>query len=789
MQTYKIQHTKYDIRHTIYIVMLFLLTMPVFAFASATHGTIDDVYKYAWADKAGWINFGATHGGVAVTDDGLLGYAWSENFGWINLSLAGNGVKNNGEGVLSGYAWGDNTGWINFSGVVIDDLGKFSGTASGDITGTVNFNSAECPNCHVATDWRPKRVRGGALPPSVLSLPSTPASGFSILINNGQTYTNNPLVMLQLNAGADVKTMVISESPNFENAGQENYQVAKNYTLSQGDGQKTIYVKFYTQYGQPSQVVQSSIILKTQPPEIKITSVKNLYNADEEVVLSGITSANAEVSFYLDQRYGSFQADASGSWLITLGKMSSGAHKLEMTAHDLAGNNSQPLAVEFSVGATTVAQTPLPLLGRALEPILRQLENGVAPFVAQFFPRKQVPVAVVTVPKIPPMALSSKWNIFPTKPVQLFVLAPLPAEINVLAEKFPSVQKTFSEVGISKITDIEKLKNTKLNLPGLSQFIGLEPTEVAPGKFAPLAGIKIADLPAELKQQIPSDIAFTRVGGGLIDVSTGLSVNNQGSPSQTIETTSGASLEFIVKVDAPANKVTGYIVFTSRKPQTLSKNIPMNYLTASLSFAPPNFAKAQTKPVEVEEKMVLSKFEYHNTGNGVYTAMVQAPTVSGQYEIITVVDYKDIKVGSKELRLVTVVDPEGYVYEKKGDKETRIGGAVASLYWLNPSTKKYELWPAKTFQQDNPQVTDVSGTYSFLVPEGYYYLKVDAPGYLSYEGEPIQVKSGSGVHVNVELKTKYWFLQLIDWKTILLIAVVLLLLYNFYQDKRRQIAQ
>ena len=142
----------------------------------------------------------------------------------------------------------------------------------------------------------------------------------------------------------------------------------------------------------------------------------------------------------------------------------------------------------------------------------------------------------------------------------------------------------------------------------------------------------------------------------------------------------------------------------------------------------------------------------------------------------------------KEIRLITVVDPEGYIYEKNGEKETRILGAVASIYWLNPETKQYELWPAKDYQQENPQTTDVRGTYSFLVPEGYYYLTVDAPGYLSYDGKPFEVKEGSGVHINIEMKNKYWLLNFFDWKTIMLVAVIILLLYNFYRDRIRAAA-
>ena len=120
------------------------------------------------------------------------------------------------------------------------------------------------------------------------------------------------------------------------------------------------------------------------------------------------------------------------------------------------------------------------------------------------------------------------------------------------------------------------------------------------------------------------------------------------------------------------------------------------------------------------------------------------------------------------------------------EKFGSILGAVVSLYELNPDTKQYELWPAKDYQQTNPQTTDVRGVYSFLVPEGYYYLKVDTPGYLDYDGKPFQVSEGSGVHINIELKTRYWWTKIIDWKIILLAIVTILLLYNFYRDKARE---
>lgn len=128
--------------------------------ASTTIGTIDTTYKYAWSNVGGWVNFGATNGGITVTDTTLTGYAWSANDGWINLAPTQSGVTNDGAGNLSGFAWDQGAGWVNFSGVTINSSGKFTGTATG---GTVNGASYainfDCTNCDVRTDWRPSSSR------------------------------------------------------------------------------------------------------------------------------------------------------------------------------------------------------------------------------------------------------------------------------------------------------------------------------------------------------------------------------------------------------------------------------------------------------------------------------------------------------------------------------------------------------------------------------------------------------------------------------------------------------
>ena len=382
------------------------------------------------------------------------------------------------------------------------------------------------------------------------------------------------------------------------------------------------------------------------------------------------------------------------------------------------------------------------------------------------------------------------WNLLFSQTIKEFVLSPLPQEIKSLTEKFPQLEETFEKIGITKIGDIQKLRTIELTLPGLTEVLGLSTQEVIePGKLTLPKGIPVGELPVRIKERIPAEIIFAKTGGEVVDFDIKLTIDEQGKPQQRINTISGQPLQLVVKPDNPVKSIKGYLVFKKKSQElgVMNNEIPLNSLLASAMFASPKFAQIQEKPVRVEERLVLLEFEYTDPDNdGIYTAEILAPVVAGEYEVITVIDYQDPELGRKVIRLITVVDPEGYVYEKTSrNQETRISGAIVSLYWLNPETKQYILWPAQEYQQENPQITDNTGKYSFLVPEGSYYLKVETPSYLTFEGKPFQVIEGSGVHTNIELKTKYWWLKVFDWKTIVLVLVVLLLFYNFYRDKIR----
>ena len=136
---------------------------------------------------------------------------------------------------------------------------------------------------------------GGGLPPAAYnppiqpeSTPENPDGNFSVLINNGDEYTDNQTVILKLYAGSDTMRMAISNAEDFENASQVLYQEEIEWDLqncntprplrdhpSQEGNICTVYAKFYTQYGVASEVVSDSIIYQTEKESfIKIPEIK-----------------------------------------------------------------------------------------------------------------------------------------------------------------------------------------------------------------------------------------------------------------------------------------------------------------------------------------------------------------------------------------------------------------------------------------------------------------------------------------------------------------------------------
>jgi hypothetical protein len=230
---------------SILLITVFVL-VPLCAFA----GNIDPVNKFAYGENIGWINLEPLQGpGVTVADATVTGYAWGENIGWINMDPTNGGVINDGAGNLSGYAWGENVGWVNFYGVTINpSTGVFSGMAWGENIGWINF----APNgVSVKTSWRGE---------------TTPPTG-SLTINGGAQYTTSTDVTLTLtctDANGCAQMQFSNDGTNWSSP--EAYSATKAWSLSWGDGTKTVSAKFQDNPGNWSTVYSDTIILDTTAP-------------------------------------------------------------------------------------------------------------------------------------------------------------------------------------------------------------------------------------------------------------------------------------------------------------------------------------------------------------------------------------------------------------------------------------------------------------------------------------------------------------------------------------------
>ena len=372
------------------------------------------------------------------------------------------------------------------------------------------------------------------------------------------------------------------------------------------------------------------------------------------------------------------------------------------------------------------------------------------------------------VPDTPQPVFAQVWTLFKAPPLKHLVLAPLPKNVQRLAKKFPSFKRTLSKVGLTRVPDLVGLKEVALVLPGVSDILRIP------------KGLSIARFTKKEIERLPDAVVFARGGAGKIDLQPALTMSARGVTTQRISSISGEIIQLVIKPDAPVTRIRGLLVLANQPRRIGTRPIRL----INTAHAQESFEEYGER--EVENRLVLAKFEYTDPdGDGLYTANIPAPEVAGTYEVITILEYEEISLGRKDLRLIVVVDPEGYVYESQNGREIRIADATVSLFWLNPETSAYQTWPAYEYNQGNPQITDITGDYSFLVPEGRYFLEAKAEGYRTYRGEPFDVISGRGVHVNIEIVPTLWWLGNIDWKTIGMVLIGLLLVYNFYHDRKR----
>ena len=430
----------------------------------------------------------------------------------------------------------------------------------------------------------------------------------------------------------------------------------------------------------------------------------------------------------------------------------------------------------FTAQADEIFKKALELAGKVSE-LPQEIINIFKPQPEQpETPITTLPIEEVVTQEVP-LSLKGEWDLISPDLINSFVFAPLPSNIRELADKLPQIKDAFNKLGITDIKDIERLRGANITLPNLIQVLSaIGETQLTPEQMSELSD--------QLKELIPEDMVFSSLVGNKLPLNPSLTISDEGEIEQKITAFPNKPLTLTLKPERSVKQIKGYVVFKSENPLAKKENKTglakiLSSITASLAEI---INRKQTKQI-----LLLNEFQYFDQDNdGIYTADIITPSTIAIYQIVSELDYEDNSLNKKELKMTLVVDPEGYVYQKIRNQELRIKEAVVSLFWLNPENQEYELWEAGDFQQTNPQTTDNTGRYSFLVPEGEYYLKVEVNNYLTYQGEPFEVRQGSGIHQNIELKSKYWWVGFFDWNiliAVLLAIIIILLLWKFRRDK------
>lgn len=217
----------------------------------------------------------------------------------------------------------------------------------------------------------------------------------SININSGATYTNSTTVTLNLSASdsTGVTGYYLSTTSTKPSSGDTgwtsissttSYSADVSYTLSSGDGSKTVYVWYKDEAGNVSDTASDYITLDTTTPTVTITSPTSdasYTTTSNTVSLSGSASDAHAVNrvTWSNSRGGNGTASGTTGWSVSTISLSLGSNTITVTATDNAGNTGKDtITVNYTVqtpspipSPTPPKQTPTPVQTPATTGIVR----------------------------------------------------------------------------------------------------------------------------------------------------------------------------------------------------------------------------------------------------------------------------------------------------------------------------------------------------------------------------------------------------------------------------------
>ena len=211
---------------------------------------------------------------------------------------------------------------------------------------------------------------------SLSATPSdTTAPTGSLNINSGASYTNSSTVTLTLSAtdSTGVTGYYLSDSSTTPSASASGwtsvtsttgYSASVSYSLSGGEGSKTIYAWYKDAAGNVSSTASATITLDTTVPTVTISSPtsNSTYTSTSSTISLGGSASDSSSGIssvaWSNNRGGNGTATGTASWTVSSISLSSGDNVITVTAKDGAGNSgTDTITVTYSTGTTVSVPT------------------------------------------------------------------------------------------------------------------------------------------------------------------------------------------------------------------------------------------------------------------------------------------------------------------------------------------------------------------------------------------------------------------------------------------------
>ncbi len=193
----------------------------------------------------------------------------------------------------------------------------------------------------------------------------TTAPTGTISINNGDAYATATAAALTLScsdADSGCSQMRLSNNGTTWNA-WENYVTSKAWTLSSGDGVKTVYVQYRDANSNTSQSYTDTITLDSAAPVISAVGTTNLTSSGVTINWTTAEGSNTQVDYGTTTSYGSsstLDANIVTSHSVTLtGLSASTLYNYRAVSRDAAGNLATSGNYTFTTTASADTTAPV----------------------------------------------------------------------------------------------------------------------------------------------------------------------------------------------------------------------------------------------------------------------------------------------------------------------------------------------------------------------------------------------------------------------------------------------